>query len=210
MNLTVNFILLFLLIILPGIVFRRFYFYGEFSKQFRIKEPLIHLFISNIIPGILNVLLAIWLTHFILDGITFSGFLTNISLINEKNEINTQFVNELSAIIPITIAVSTLTGLSLSRLIRFFKLDIKHRLLRYRNTWYYVFSGEISDFKKFKTQLNVNFINKRKNDLHPPIVDILIQTGGETKLYTGALLDYELSHSDIIKLERVYLKNPKI
>ncbi|THF48460.1 hypothetical protein E6C50_14345 [Flavobacterium supellecticarium] len=52
MNLTLGFIAFFIAIVIPGILFRRFFFYGEFSKQFNTKDPVLHSIFFSIIPGI--------------------------------------------------------------------------------------------------------------------------------------------------------------
>ena len=64
MNFTFGFIVFFVSIIIPGILFRRFYFYGEFSKQFNTKDPVLHSIYFSIIPGIILQIFGIIIYSF--------------------------------------------------------------------------------------------------------------------------------------------------
>src|SRR5690554_7532128 len=66
MAITLDFFLLFLLFIIPGLVFKRLYFFGEFSKQFSLKDNAYTILFFSFIPGIFfQVLgyLVYWLVH---------------------------------------------------------------------------------------------------------------------------------------------------
>lgn len=102
--------------------------------------------------------------------------------------------------------VSIFFGTFLSRLVRYFNLDKKFKIFRYRNHWFYIFSGEILHFNKFKEKfslLNKPDMNQYKVDM--VYADVLTQSGGETSLFKGFVVDYELDNSDISKLDKVYL-----
>lgn len=208
MNLPANLILLFFIIVFPGIIFRRFYFYGNFSKQFRIKEPLHNLFISNIFPGILLLAFSIFFLN-LLDWLSpLEHLFSNIFSFKNNDHFNKDYINNISKISALTLFLAVVIGYFSARIIRFFKLDIKYKILRYRNTWHYIFSGEIANFEKFENQLELNFTNKRKKKFYPPRVDILIEQSNNDVLYSGVLLDYELAQDDTLQLEKVYLKRP--
>lgn len=211
MNLTTNFILLFLIIIFPGIVFRRFYFYGDFNKQFKIKEPLNNLFISNIIPGVILLVSSLFIINSFEKGNAyFNRLLTKFFILNQQNsEISTEFFSDFILLIITTLGLSILSGYLFSRIIRLLKWDIKFKMLQYKNVWHYIFSGEISRFKKFKDQFEINIYNNKKNTFYPPYVDILISKNGRDVLYSGFLLDYEVDQSETSQLNKVYLKRPK-
>lgn len=53
MSITIGFIALFISIVIPGLLFFRFYYYGEFSKQFTTKDQISKIFFFSIIPGII-------------------------------------------------------------------------------------------------------------------------------------------------------------
>ena len=59
MDLAINSILVFLLLILPGLIFRRFYYVGEFSKQFN-SAAWLNSFYVSILPGIVIQILTIY------------------------------------------------------------------------------------------------------------------------------------------------------
>lgn len=208
MFITLNFILLFLVIILPGIVFRRMYYFGDFSKQFRIKEPLHHLFISNIIPGVIFLILSLIILRKLewISPIVELYPLVWKSLQGEYH-LDDNFIKDIPKITGVTFLLSLLIGWISSRTIRALKLDVKYKLLRYRNNWHYLFSGEISSFSKFKSTVAIKQKMKKRKVYYPPLVDILIEDGSEKILYTGMLLDYAVSQDDLLRLERVYLNN---
>lgn len=52
MEIAVNSFVLFLLFIFPGIVFRRFYYVGEFSKQFN-SNNWVNTFYISLVPGLI-------------------------------------------------------------------------------------------------------------------------------------------------------------
>lgn len=135
MNLTINFILLFLIIIFPGIVFRRFYFYGDFSKQFKIKEPLNNLFIANIIPGVILLVSSLLvISLFEKESTQFSDLLANIFLLDkDNNKIDDKFFNDFLFVVGATLSMAIVSGYLAARIIRLFKRDIRFKLLQYKN-----------------------------------------------------------------------------
>lgn len=130
MFITLNFILLFLVIILPRIIFCRIYYFGDFSKQFRIKEPLHHLFISNIIPGVIFLIILRKLEW--ISPIVELYTLVWKSLQGEYH-LDDNFIKDIPKITGVTFLFSLLIGWISSRTIRALKLDVKYKLLRYRN-----------------------------------------------------------------------------
>jgi|SRR5690554_705393 len=206
MYITLNFILLFLIVIFPGIIFRRFYYYGEFSKQFRIKEQLHHLFISNIIPGVIILVFSLIFLRLLNWISPIQVLYPQIKDSIIEFSINEAFLLDVVKVASFTLVLSFVAGYGISRLIRGLKLDIKYRLLRFRNSWYYLFSGEITSFEKFKSTFQDERRIKKKA-FYPPYVDVLIENGSEAVLYSGLLLDYEVSSNDLLKLERIYLKD---
>jgi hypothetical protein len=94
-------------------------------------------------------------------------------------------------------------------IIRGFKLDIRFKILRFKNQWYYVFSGEINSFKKFKN-VRSSFIKEIEKDnrykYYPPQVEVVMQNGSEEQKYVGFLVDYDLSYENINDLDKLYLR----
>jgi len=102
--------------------------------------------------------------------------------------------------------VAWISGFLLSRVIRFFHLDRKIKILRYKNPWYYLFSGEVFHFKKFKKAVNVlDRPDLSLEKVQMTLADILVKSGGKNELYSGIVIDYELDSKDPSKLESIYL-----
>lgn len=220
MNLTLGFIAFFVTIVIPGILFRRFFYYGEFSKQFNTKDPVLHSTFYSIVPGIVLQLICFFLYSISLgfEKPFFDVFeiLRDISSDGDKdagqNTVN--FLNnEIATFFYYTLFVfvfSSVIGWLSSRLIRESKIDKKFKLFRYKNQWYYIFSGEVLNMKKFKDAHRVSFRNnkgKHENSLIT-YADVLVSVSEQNdrkELYTGFVVDYDLKSDDISKLDKLYL-----
>lgn len=220
MNLTIGFIAFFISIVIPGILFRRFFFYGEFSKQFNTKDPVLHSIFFSIIPGI-----VIQVVSFIIYNLSLgfeSSFLDVFTIFrditsdgsNGTQEATKEFIN--NHIITFFLysvcvfAFSSFLGWVSSRIIRAQKLDKKYKLFRFNNQWYYIFSGEVLNMKKFEEAHNVSFINNKgeEQDTFITYADILVSVSEQNdrkELYTGYVVDYDLKSDDITQLDKVYL-----
>lgn len=220
MNLTLGFIAFFVTIVIPGILFRRFFYYGEFSKQFNTKDPVLHSTFYSIVPGIVLQLICFFLYSISLgfekpffdvfeilrdissDGAKDAG-LNTVNFLN--NEIATFFYYTLFVFV-----FSSVIGWLSSRLIRESKIDKKFKLFRYKNQWYYIFSGEVLNMKKFKDAHRVSYRNnkgKHENSLIT-YADVLVSVSEQNdrkELYTGFVVDYDLKSEDISKLDKLYL-----
>lgn len=217
MNLTLGFIAFFISIIIPGILFRRFFFYGEFSKQFNTKDPVIHSIFFSIIPGIvIQLFCSVFYNFLIGTKTTFFDIFTvfkDFTSDTFENETTKNFIkNDLTTFLSYIICVfvfSAFIGFLSSRIIRIFKWDLKYKLFRFKNQWYYIFSGEVLNMKKFKETQRFS-LNKNKNfeqDTFLTYADILLYVGSDDKkeLYTGYVADYELLSEDITQLDKIYL-----
>ncbi|WP_341900008.1 hypothetical protein [Fluviicola taffensis] len=219
MSFTVDFILLFILVVIPGLIFKRFFFFGEFSKQYTTKESIYKSLFYSIIPGILIQLFSYWFYITIHDPWFNTEDVLTIfkELFSNKTEysISTErFFKEgfnfflLHEVIVFTLA--GFIGLIFSRLIRLMRWDIHFKIFRFQNQWYYVFSGEIKRFKKFKHLKRIlgevdGEVVKTNQTHFPPYGDILVEDGGQQNLYTGFIVDYDLDYEDVNNLDRIYL-----
>lgn len=218
MNFTFGFIVFFVSIIIPGILFRRFYFYGEFSKQFNTKDPVLHSIYFSIIPGIILQIFGIIIYSFYTPNELnfYNIFIVFRDLTIDKSDGFTCltidfFSSKISLFLYYSIFVFLLSaglGAGLSRLIRIFNLDKSSKIFRFKNQWYYIFSGEVLYMKKFKEALRVTY-DKQNNFIHDiclTYADILVsKEGQERELYTGYVVDYDLNSEDITKLDKIYL-----
>jgi hypothetical protein len=191
MNLAFGTLLIFLLVV-PGIAFRVAYFHGEFSKKF-LKTSAFDDFIWALIPGVIIQFLATVIIQkcpsFDVEvDIESLGFL----LMGAKDDSNvkTSFLsiqNNLWNILIYNgalISISGISGYMGRKMVRRFKWDIKSRLFRFNNEWYYLMTGEIVNFPEnnFKAQ-KIDFVH----------VDVLTKTSKELIIYSGAVGGFYLS-----------------
>ena len=138
---------------------------------------------------------------------------TYLNLLDSEKEFSNQtkvFINDIGSYVGYCLLVaigSALLGFGLHYLIRKTKADIRFKILRFRNHWYYVFSGEIKRFakiKKAKQKLNHDHTMEHPN-IMMSYADILVSNNGATKMYTGYVVDYELDTKDSNQLDKIYL-----
>ncbi len=217
MEFTLGFITLLVSIVVPGLLFQRFYYYGEFSKQFSTKENVYKSVFYSIVPGFFIQIFGAWLYLF------FRGVAkTNSEIIIIFNNIlNGNFVlgsntidfinNKLQLYLLHTLNIyilSILIGVAFSRIIRLLEWDRKYKLLRFKNQWYYIFSGEVLTMNKFKLAPKIIGKLYGVDDIttSSTYADILIDTNvGSQKLYSGYVVDYDLDSENISNLEKIYL-----
>ena len=220
MNLTLGFIAFFITIVIPGILFRRFFFYGEFSKQFNTKDPVLHSIFFSIVPGIIIQLLSFSIYNLslgfdssFLDVFTIFRDITSDGA-NGTQEATKSFINNDIIIFFLyslfVFTLSSFLGWVSSRVIRNRNWDKKFKLFRFKNQWYYIFSGEVLNMKKFKEAHNVSFKNNKGKiqDTLMTYADILVSVSDQSdrkELYTGYVADYDLRSDDITQLDKVYL-----
>lgn len=216
MSFTVGLLLVFLTIFSPGLIFLRSYFIGEFSKQFNTKVPIIRLAFYSLIPGIFIFLLSIFVYGLFDSNFSISGaleiYLDLLSSTNNKFSSKTSFFldNDLICFllfITLIYLASFLLGIFFHYIIRKLNWDKKYKVLRFKNYWYYLFSGEIGKFPKFNRALidiQINDIDK-DTDVSMAYADILTDECGKTKMYTGYVLDYELDQENSNQLDKIYL-----
>lgn len=211
MEFTWGFLALFVLFIVPGLIVRRLYYYGEFSKQFQSREFIPKTLAYSLLPGIFVAICA----YLIVDA--FSGidlgevvdFYKKISSESQrfKDDDGTS-VSELAKdkILPflgLLYAMSLVLGVVSGRFVRFAGLDTTWKLFRFQNHWFYLFSGDHAKLSKYR------FLRKKNKRFLFTQADILIGSGSGTNLYTGIIVDYELKPDNSHELSKVILKNAK-
>lgn len=207
-------ILIFIYLIIPGYIARRFYFHGEFSKQINLSNnTIIHIVYSSFIGLILVFTYIFALNYFKKTPINLDEILTNFdaNFLSEKSDNSPKkdlFIGATSNIyskyLPFLLSLYFLSGICgyfLSKTVLFFGLDTKYKFLRFSNCWHYVFNGKIFKFKKdslssVDSNLKVKYT----------FVDVLVSGEAEKPtLYSGLLADYDLCPNNINKIERIHL-----
>ena len=192
-----------LIILYPGFLFRRFYYTGEFSKEY-FKQSITDLIFSSIPPGFLLHFAGYHLLIKNRSEIDISTLGTLLSGTSDSIAVTRAFKSvyqHTSSIIAYFLVISLLAMLVgyLTRLfVRNLKLDRHIRLFRFQNEWHYIFSGEIIDFPKVwgeSTEIDCTYI------------DALVSTSEGTVIYSGLLSEYVLSREGGI--DRIYLTNTK-
>jgi hypothetical protein len=204
MNIALSSLILFFLLI-PGILFRRFYYSEEFSKQY-IKESFFAIFFSSFIPSVFFHSLWFLVFGFYSNLIRLDIFFNLLSPNPSTDSIN-NVSNSFDWIIWYNASLfitASFLGFILKKSIRKFKFDIKYKFLRYKNTWHYILTGEFFDFPRANINLSAD---SKVVDIEFVFVDALMVLNGNSYLYDGILVDYELSNDG--GLDFITIKNAK-
>lgn len=199
MEIASNSIILFLLFIFPGIVFRRFYYVGEFSKQFN-STNWINTFYISLIPGlIIQVVSYFTFMNLIYKKLNseqnqnFSNY-SFLNLIYKKLKDNSlpkeffdfEFLCWVFGYMVVVLMISFIIAQICWIIVRSLDWDKKFSPLRFNNYWHYYLSGESLKFKDFR-----GILPNQKVLLTE--ADILIDIGNEgTKLYKGFLRQHTI------------------
>lgn len=209
MEIAINSLLIFVLLVFPGIIFRRFYYVGEFSKQFNSANWLNSFYIS-IVPGILiQVLTLVFFLSFVFKITYENPIVCYVNVFYKSLQSNVipdflfsiSFLKYLGIYFLLMILFSAILAQICWIIVRKFNLDIKFKPLRFSNYWHYYFSGEIIQTKSFKSIRDMN--NGAKVILSE--ADVLIDLGnGDNKLYKGIVAQYTIC-KDSGDLKNIYL-----
>lgn len=193
MDIALNSFILFLLFIFPGIVFRRFYYSGEFSKQFSSSNWINTLYIS-LVPGLIIQIIS----YFTFVNLIYrKPIINNYTFINDiyvklksnsipKEFFNFELLSWIFAYFIVTIFISLIIAQFCWLIVRNLDLDKKFSPLRFNNYWHYYLSGESLKFKDFKGLLKNQKVLLTE-------ADVLVDLGNEgTKLYKGFLRQHTI------------------
>lgn len=198
---TINSILLIVLLVVPGVFFKRFYFQGHFAKQFGFG-----LFADRLITSIFWGFLIQILTFLSLSkafGFTYDNIkkpvLQFYFQLSEKKipDFSIENLWYTFGYLISSIIIASILGGFFHKFVRILKIDIRYPIFRFANQWHYYFKGEIlhsSDFKRYK-----------KGKWLSTLVDALVDNGdGTNKMVSGFLTQYLIS-SKTGELETIYL-----
>ena len=191
------------LIVAPAILSRRVYFTKELSKSFTNKNTLQEIFSSIFLAGLLH---SLWITvvEFIGYKIDFDiifKLMFNARAITDYTSITDNIYNIIKYFLSL-IAVSTFLSYVIRNIVRVKKLDRKWNFLRYDNNWYYLFTGEVLDIKKYSKDNSIS-----SDDVNQRVVDILVKTDEGQIIYRGNLVDFQLHKDNTV--EYIVLSYPE-
>lgn len=206
MNFGITLVAIFYIVILivPGIFFKRFYFQSKFSKEFY-KGGFADKAMTSVFWGVVIQIFSILIISTIFD-LDFKQVKKSVGSIYEsihENKLPDIGKNQLRFIggyFLFAIALACLSGHVIHKLVRFFKLDISFSPLRFSNEWNYIFRNETSrkpqeseeDTKYFSTEIDI-IVKESKNDI--------------PRFYSGTLKDYFLDDNG--NLDKVVLNSAK-
>lgn len=210
MDFSLGFLVVLILIIFPGLIYRRLYFYGEFSKEFKSRYNLVGIISIAIIPGLINLVSVFFFYDAFFNEIDLGEIIDKLKDLNSENfrfkESEDTPIKELVnakalPFIGFLYLTSFLIGSVSGRLVRISKIDTKFKLLRFKNYWFYLFNGQHTSFKKMR---HLKIRNKKHIFTK---ADILIDSNSKTYLYSGIIVDYELHENECDTLSKVMLQN---
>ncbi|MBC6410740.1 MAG: hypothetical protein GDA42_09845 [Ekhidna sp.] len=173
-----------LVILLPGISFRKGFFSEEFSTQYTIKD-FFSLFVNTLFPSLIIYLLALPIIYFVGYCYDFEVLLGVLSSNDElvKQSINNidKFKYEIIGFQFVINVISFVLGLRLKNTILKHSLDAKHKFFRYKNIWHYLLTGKFILFKRSQIDLKKD----RVKDIDITFVNAAVQAGENVFIYTG-------------------------
>lgn len=203
MNIALGTVILFIIVV-PGIIMRRFYFSEEFSRKY-IRNSIVDEMVFAIVPAFLIHFIAIVYIHectpYYVDFDTLAILLTNSGSPQDVMRSFRTIRDNITAITFYNFILwnsAALTGFLARIIVRKKKLDRKYQFLKYSNDWHYLLTGEFADFPKIDG-------DSEKIDLI--YVDALVKSDGKNVLYTGILVDYTLAAAGV--LDFLVLKETK-
>jgi hypothetical protein len=196
-----------MMIVFPGFLFRKFYYRGEFTKQFA-QATQFDKFIWNVFFSIVAILITFFSIFTfkeifelkLLDSINYESITEllaplSINKIPRKAILLSTYKDILLLMLWIY-TYATFLGLISHWFVRELGLDVKFPLFRFKNYWYYYIHGE--------RILYSNKTSKKKRDF--TAVDLLCEQAGETMLYSGIISQYTINKDDN-NLENIFITN---
>jgi hypothetical protein len=188
------------ILIFPGIIFKRFFFQGAFSGQFN-SGLFADRIITSLFWGILVQIISV-LTFSRIINVSYQDWRLMLKRFygqvvqNKLPEISSeQLLNALFYAV-YSVAIASILGFFLFRLIRLFGLDLRFPVFRFLNQWHYYFKGEILQTREFRQ-------TPRGRDLSTEVDVMLKDDNGKSNLFCGLLTQYTLGSKN--ELESLYL-----
>lgn len=213
MEISLGFLVVLIFVLFPGLLFRRFYYLGPFSREFSTGKGVGGVIAISIIPGLVIAFLSMILYGFFFTELNLDLVIDGFKEINDPQfkrsssdgttPFNDLIFTKIFPFLTFEYVSSFLLGLMGGRLVRITRLDTRSALLRFKDCWFYLFSGEL--YGKQRTEASSTPKGKHLFTK----VEILSEFNDQTYLYSGFVVDYELSEHDIGNLSKVILRNAK-
>lgn len=190
------------ILVVPGVFFKRFYFQGPFSQQFQ-SGQFADRFVTSLFWGMITQVITFYLfiNTFDVDSKSIFELLTRTHGELNENKVPVLELSDLTNFLYYficSVAVAVILGHLSHKFVRITKLDIYTQVLRFSNKWHYYLSGEILKTREF--QNNIPLTGK----VEATLVDILVKYGdGDDRLFSGNLVQFTISQDG--NLETIYL-----
>ncbi len=193
MNLAIGTVILFLIFI-PGISFRSCFYFGDLTKKYS-KTSAFDDFIWAIIPGVIIQLFFAW----VINKWHPYGYRVNIETLGvllsgaKDSDIRAEYLNleKFTGSILLYNIILTIfggsVGYSFRKIIRINQLDLKSKIFRFNNEWFYLLKGEFVFFGENK--------GERINRIDSCFIDSLVKVNGEYYIYLGFIHSFYLTKS---------------
>jgi hypothetical protein len=184
-------------LLLPGISFNKGYFSGEFSRNY-ISTDFFGLLVNTIFPSLILYLLAFPIIYFSFGYFyniqVFLGVISsNDDLVKSSIQTLDKFKLEITSFQIIINILAYIIGKLSRDLILKYSLDTKTENFKFDNIWHYLISARF-------LEINNILINDSPEDVDLTFVDALVSIDGNTFIYTGILLDYQLGKDGTLDL----------
>lgn len=200
-QITISSIVFIVWLIFPGVIFKRFYYQGQFTKQFSFG-----LFADRLITSIFwgcFVQLITFLLYSRSLGFTFTGIKGHLNRVydqiinNRLPDLQYHHLVYILGYASALIFVASILGTFLHKVVRLLKIDVHFELFRFANQWHYYFKGDILSTRDFSSL--------PKGKVLSTFVDALVDDGSErNKMVTGFLTQYTIS-AQTGELETIHL-----
>lgn len=206
-NIAFNTVFYISIFIIPGILLRRSFYFGEFHKEFsqgNLLERLMWTIFSSIIALLSSAVFFLLIRAFLgnlLPAISYSTIKEVFDLLatNELppgqrfKEIYYDFILLIFGVY----VLSSLLGLVAHKLVVLIGVDSPISLFKYKNYWYYFFRGRV---KNTPREPNKKYWYTE--------ADVLVEQDGRGKMYSGKVTDYYVDSSHN-QLETIFLEDVK-
>ncbi|MEJ5993450.1 hypothetical protein WG904_03390 [Pedobacter sp. Du54] len=209
LNVAFNTLIAVMMAIFPGFLFRKFYYRGEFTKQFyqsnQIDKLLWNIFFSFVTIAFTISSLYLFKTAFgtnVLESISYEN-IKNITDALAKNnmparDVMKQSYEDIILIVASIYFFSCFFGYMLHWLVRVLKLDARFQLVRFKNYWYYFFHGG-----------KILFKNTSDKKFAFAQADVLCEFSGKIKIFSGIVSQYTINRDDNA-LENIFLTETNV
>ncbi|WBL43010.1 hypothetical protein PBT90_19985 [Algoriphagus halophytocola] len=201
-SLTIVTIVYIIMLVIPGVFFKRIYFQGPFTRQFQ-SGLFADRLITSLFWGILVQIVTfyIFINTFNVQYESIFELLTETHSKLTNNEVpdfNESGLTNILLYLLGSVIIALFLGFFAFHFVRIFQLDQRFAVLRFANKWHYYFSGEILNSREFKQK------SFKRGKVATTLIDVLVKYGeDDNRLFSGSLVQYSITSEG--NLNTIYL-----